>query len=366
MRSLLPDLRGVVVVAVLLAAAGGISWAAGEDSVVLVSGRTIAGVTVIRDGFDKVEIDRDGDGKADESVEAIEVKDVSYGDAPLAYRQGVVYFKQDRYDEAVKYFVAALKDQKGEEGREIRSWVKAYAAYYAGECRRHLGAVSKAMLVEARRAYEDAAKAEPRGRLAPHAIRGGGLCFMEEGKALAAGGEFAKLVGGDYGDEWVLRGKLLRARLLSRTGKHDDARKLCEEVRVVAEKANRPVLTRSARIARSEVLLAAGEYAQAREIFYEIAREADERDAKTKARAYNAIADCFLGEKKTREALLAYLRVRVLYFEASDELPRALYGAALCFTKLRQPERTRELLAVLEKEHAGSPWTQKAKRELGG
>ena len=360
MRPLLPDLRGVVAVAVLLAAAAGISWAAGQDNVALVSGRTIAGVTVIRDGFDKVEIDRDGDGKADESVEAIDVKDVSYGDAPLPYRQGSVYFKQDRYDEALKYFAAALEDKKA------RPWIKAYAGYYAGECGRRLGMTRKAMLVEARLAYERAAKADPRGRLAPYAVRGIGLCFMEEGKTLAAGGEFAKLVRGDYGDEWILRGKLLNARLLSRTGKHDDAKKLCEEVRTAAEKANRPALTRDARIARSEVLLAAGEYARAREIFYEIAREADERDVKTRARTYNAIADCFLGEKKTREALLAYLRVRVLYFEVSDELPRALYGAALCFTKLRRPERARGLLAVLEKEHAGSPWTQKAKKELGG
>ena len=360
MRPLLPDLRGVVAVAVLLAAAGGVSRAAGQDNVALVSGRTIAGVTVVRDGFDKVEIDRDGDGKADELVDAIEVKDVSYGDAPLAYRQGSVYFKQGRYAEAAKYFVQAVEDEKA------RPWIKAYAGYYAGECRRHLGAAEKAMLVEARLAYEQAVKADPRGRLAPYAVRGIGLCFMEEGKALAAGGEFGKLMRGEYGNEWILGGKLLNARLLSQAGKHEDAKKLCEEVRAAAEKANRPALTREARIARSEVLLAAGEYAKAREIFYEIAREADERDVKTRARAYNAIADCFLGEKKTREALLAYLRVRVVYFEASDELPRALYGAALCFTKLRQPERARELLAVLEKEHAGSPWTQKAKKELGG
>jgi len=247
MRPLLPDLRGVVAVAVLLAAAGGVSWAAGQDNVALVSGRTIAGVTVVRDGFDKVEIDRDGDGKADELVDAIEVKDVSYGDAPLAYRQGSVYFKQDRYAEAVKYFVQAVEDKKA------RPWIKAYAGYYAGECWRRLGAA------DARLAYAGALKADPRGRLAPYAVRGLGLYFMEKGKAQAAGGEFGRLIGGAYGNEWILRGKLLKARLLSRAGKHEDAKRLCEEVRTAAEKANRPALTGSARISRSEVLLAAGE-----------------------------------------------------------------------------------------------------------
>jgi TolA-binding protein len=97
-----------------------------------------------------------------------------------------------------------------------------------------------------------------------------------------------------------------------------------------------------------------------------IAREADERDVDAKARAYNAIGDSLLAKNRTREALLAYLRVRVLYFKAVDEMPHALYGSARSFTILKQSNEAREVVSLMEKEYPNSVWTAKAKKDLGG
>jgi len=352
--------------AVLLLAAARAAHAKGQDTVLLDTGRTVPGVTVLREGYDKVEVDRDGDGKADESFPGEGVVNVTYDDAPMSFRQGSVFIKQERFKEAADYFAKAVEE------KDVRAfWLKQHANYLLGECRRRMGETEKDQLAEARRAYERVGKEVPDGRLVPYAIRGLGLCYMEEGKNEAARGEFAKLVEkGHFGAPWALQGKLLLAQLSSREGKHAEALALCDEVLRAAEAdtaaKKRSDLLGEARLRRAEVLIAAGQHAKAREMFMQIAAETDERNVKIKARAYNAIGDCFLGENRTREALLAYLRVRVLYFEAKDELPRALYGAARCFTALKEPERARELVTLLQKEYPNSLWTVKAQKELGG
>ena len=106
------------------------------------------------------------------------------------------------------------------------------------------------------------------------------------------------------------------------------------------------------------------QYTAAYEIFMKIAEDADERDELTKARAYNGVGDALLGADRTREALLAYLRVRVLYFKAVEEQPRALFGAAKCFTVLRRANEARELVSLLEKEYPKSIWTAMARKDL--
>jgi len=339
--------------------------AAGQDSVLLESGRSVPGVTVLREGYDKVEIDRDGDGKPDETYPAAEVANVTYGDAPMSFRQGSVFFRQDRFREAAEYFEKALNEPG------VRAfWLQQHANYFLGECRRRMGETDKALLLEARRAYAQVIVKVPDGRLVPFALRGLGLCWLEEGQLEEARREFEKLRDEQrFGPRWALRAKILLASVSSREGKHSEAMALCDEaLKALAAEATAKKssdLVREARLAQAEVLTAAGEYAQAREVYTQIASDTDERDIRTRARAYNSIGDCFLREGRTREALLAFLRVRILYFEARDELPRALYGAAVCFSALKEPERARELVQLLQKEYPNSAWAARAQKELG-
>lgn len=350
-----------VVILLLAAAWGRAAVAAGRDTVLLKNRQPAAGLTVLREGYDKVEADRDGDGKADETFPADAVTNVTYHDAPMSFRQGAASFRLGRFKEAAEYFSKALSE------KDVRSfWLQQHANYFIGECRRQLAQKNKKLLAEARQAYERVIETVPDGRLVPFAIRGIGLCRMAEGKLDAARREFEKLSAQDkFGKTWTLRAKLLLAQIHSKAGKHKEAQKLCDEVMKMTRAAHHADLRREATRTRADVLTAAGEYAKAREIFLQIARETDERDVKAKARLYNAIGDCFLGEKRTREALLAYLRVRVLYFKDRDELPRALYGAARCFTILRKSKEADELVTLLMKEHPDSPWTAKAARESG-
>ena len=141
---------------------------------------------------------------------------------------------------------------------------------------------------------------------------------------------------------------------------------MCQEVAAKAKGPELQELATEAVRTRAGVLLAAGKHDEAYKAFLEVAQKAPEGDYQTKAKAYNAIGDALMGKGRTREALLAYLRVRVLYFKSRDELPHALYGAARCFTVLRRANEARELVALLTKDYPKSAWTAKAKKELGG
>ena len=336
--------------------------AAGKDEVVLKTGRGVPGLTVLSETYESVEVDRDGDGKADEPFPAEKVANVKYGDAPVAFRRAEISLKQGRYAEAAEMFQKALGE------KNVRAfWLKQHANYLIGECLRRQGENDAALLPTARKAYERVISEMPKGRLVPQAIRGAGLCLLREGRTDDARSWFEKLKE-DYkfGEAWALRGMLLLAHANSLAGSHDEALVLCKEVLDDSGLPKYEDLRKDALLTRAALLIAAGKYKEGHEAFTKIARTAAERDVETKAQAYNGIGDGLLGVNRVKEALLAYLRVRVLYFKAQEELPHALYGAARCFTVLRKANEARELVTRLQKEYPKSAWTAKAKKELGG
>jgi len=334
----------------------------GGDAVVLKDGRRMTRVSVLSDGYKTVEVDRDGDGEADEHFPASDIAEISYGDAPGSFLLGAAAFNAHQFAKAITHLERSLKEEKVR-----RFWLEQQANYMIGESRRNLAEGDRSLLPKARAAFRRVVVETPEGRMAPAAIRGIGLCYLEEGDAEGARREFEKLADGDeYGEEWACRGKLLLARLKGRQGKHKEAMALCKEVLDRCRAAKRTDLYTEARFARAELLVESGKYEEAHEAFRDIAKDAREKDFKTQARTYNGIGDALLGAKRTREALLAYLRVRVLYFQNRKELPRALFGAARCFTLLRKADEARELVGILRKEYPASIWTVRAVKNLGG
>ena len=334
----------------------------GKDTIALKDGRRISRVTVLSDGYKTVEIDRDADGQADETFKASEVTEISYGDAPKSFLLGVSSFNMAQYAKAVEQLERALTEE------DVRAfWLQQQANYMIGESRRRMAEGDAAELAKAREAFGRVAIRTPEGRMAPAAIRGTGLCHLEEGNTDDARFEFEKLADSEeYGEEWTLRGKLLLARVKSAEGKHEEAMTLCRQAIDGCQTKERKDLLLEAKFSHGELLVAMKRYDEAFKAFGQIAAEAHETDFSTRARAGNGIGDALLGADRTREALLAYLRVRVLYFQNREELPHALYGAARCFTLLRKANEARELVALLKKQYPKSVWTARAAKELGG
>ena len=351
---------GGVAAACAVALGAGVALA-GNDMVVLKSRQSLPRVAVLRDGCDVIEIDENDDGKKDRDIPTADVDSITFGDAPVSFRQGDVFLRQGRYEDAIESLEKSLQD------KEVRAfWIQPHANYLIAECRRRLAANDPSAYPTARETYAVALAKAPNGRLAPAAVRGTGLCFLGEGRPAEARAEFEKLTAEKFGAAWALRGRALKTRALAAEDKMADALALCDDL----AKTSPADLGRDAAdevlVARTEVLVKAKKFTEARALYQKMADEAGPRDAAAKGQSYNGIGDCYLAEGKTREALLAYLRVHVLYFKADDEWARALYGAARCFIVLKEPARAKELVTVLEKEHPNSPWTEKAKKELGG
>ena len=353
-----------IVCVFLMAVWGGLAHGeeAGKDTVVLKGGRRISSVTVLSDGYKVVEIDRDADGAVDETFQTSDVAEIAYGDTPKSFLLGMSSFNMNQFPKAVEQLERSLEE------KEVRAfWIQQHANYVIGESRRRMAEGDTTELARAREAYRRVVIKVPEGRMAPAAIRGLGLCWLEEGNTDDARLEFEKLAERDeYGEEWMLHGKLLLARMKSAAGKHEEAMRLCKEVTDKCLTDGRNVLLLEAKFVRAELLVATKRYDEAFNAFGQIAEAAHETDFKTRARACNGIGDALLGANRAQEALLAYLRVRVLYFQNRDELPHALYGAARCFTLLRKANEARELVDLLQKEYPRSVWTKRAAKELGG
>ena len=335
---------------------------AGSDKVVLTSGRQMISVTILKDSYTGVAIDRNDDGKPEETFKPDDVADVSYGDAPIDFRTGLLDFRTGRYAEAVP------KMEKSLQAKNVRPfWLQQHANYILAECLRRTSLNDKKALARAQQAYERIVKNVPDGRLVPEAIQGVGNCLMDLGQPDAARAHFAKLAEGDkYGLTWTTRGNLHLARVDGAKGKHQDAIEKAREALDKARAEGRKDLVLEGEFVVASILVAANQPKEGLDIFTRIARESHPRDVNSKAKAYNGIGDALIGANRTQEALLAYLRTRVLYFKSEAELPRALYGAARCFTALKRPDEARELIAVLEADYPRSPWTAKAKKDLGG
>ena len=348
------------VLALLAALTAAPSFAASQDRLYLRGGRTRSDVAVLVDGYKGVEVDTNGDGKADETIPSDRIDRIEFGDAPMDYRRGQVAFSQGRYELALKHFLEAAKDK-----RPRVSWFRQHVNYDIGECLRRLARDDPKRLPEAVKALQRVVDKARGGRMAPPAVYGLGECFLAQGKLDEARRAFEKIESGSYGDLWEMRGKMGLARVLGREGKYADAGELCHNVAASAESADRKDLLRQATLLQGRMELLAGKTKQALDIFLRVAREAEERDVETKAVAYNAIGDALLKSNRPKEALLAYLRVRILYFKAVDALPQALYGATRCFTVLKRGNEARDLVKTLEKKFPKSIWTARAKKALG-
>jgi tetratricopeptide (TPR) repeat protein len=331
-----------------------------KDTVLLRGRATVQGV-VLRDGWDAVAVDTSGDGKADKKLPALDVASITYGDTPDIYRQAMFLYKGRRYAEAL-----ALFEKAAEDASPRAFWFKPATAYHLAECRRRISLEDKDALTALAKSFDAIAKQHAQSRMAPAALYSLGRCHLALGNMPSADAAFSKLLEqGKYARPWPLLAKLGRARFLSAGKKFNDAIALCREVVEDAPTLLNNEDATEAFVTLSYVLTSAGQYDEARRIHMDMARQADEKDVRTRARAYNAIGDICLAENKTDDALLAYLRVRVLFFQDREQLPRALFGAAHCFTVLKKPAQARSIVALLKKDHPKNPWTLKAVRELG-
>lgn len=116
----------------------------------------------------------------------------------------------------------------------------------------------------------------------------------------------------------------------------------------------------AARLGKAAALTAAKKSEAAILIIEDVLKTANPEDAALMARAYNALGNAYRQSGNTKEALLAFLHVDVLYPSQPDTHAEALANLMELWQEVHKTERANAARQILEKDYKDSPWTRKA------
>ncbi len=114
----------------------------------------------------------------------------------------------------------------------------------------------------------------------------------------------------------------------------------------------------SAKLGRAAALAGAGKTDEAVQLVGQIIEKANPENYELQASAYNVLGQCHQAAGKTKEALLAYLHVDLLYARVGPAHAEALANLAKLWTQLEKPERADQARSRLKEKYPESKWAQ--------
>jgi len=100
-------------------------------------------------------------------------------------------------------------------------------------------------------------------------------------------------------------------------------------------------------------------YQQATDVLTGILDEAADEDTKTLAETCIRLGDCYQAGGRTKEAILAYLRVDILFPKEKKQHAESLYYLSRLFAQDGKPDKASDAAARLQDHYPRSPWTQR-------
>lgn len=153
------------------------------------------------------------------------------------------------------------------------------------------------------------------------------------------------------------------ARLMQAENKLDEA--LAAYEAVVAQSADGGAdasQRQEALLGKSRVLISQKKFDEAQKLLQDVIKEADAEDAKVQAEASVRLGDCYRELGQDKDALLAYLRVEVLFSSEKALEAEALFHLTRLFEKVGQKGRAAEVRDKLEgDEFKNSEWARQLK-----
>ncbi|HTN02246.1 MAG TPA: tetratricopeptide repeat protein [Planctomycetaceae bacterium] len=161
--------------------------------------------------------------------------------------------------------------------------------------------------------------------------------------------------------EFKLAATISTARILSAEGKPDEAVKLYDEVITTAgsdpaEQARKY----EAMVGRARGLAAQSNFAEALTSLEEVTNKGPADDSALQAEAYVLEGACLQGLNRTKEAILAYLHVDVLFAKESAMHAESLYQLSRLWRLVQHDDRALDAQAKLVASYPNSEWAKKA------
>ncbi len=112
------------------------------------------------------------------------------------------------------------------------------------------------------------------------------------------------------------------------------------------------------RIGKAVSLNATGKLDEAMKLVQEVIEKADQSNIEVNARAFNALGDCYRKKGASKDALLEYLKVDLLFSSVPDAHAEALYNLSQLWNEVQHPERARAAADTLKTRYATSRWNK--------
>lgn len=348
--------RGILAVTVGLAGVLVLAQQAtvAADEIHMRDGQVTAQVEVVEETCKEVVFQYEAARGVKSRVSAAEVLRVEYSNQPSSMRKGIAAKNAMRFAEAIGYFKTAMRATN-------RQWVKQYSLNYLAESM--FGSGDAAGAVDT---WKTLLREFPETRFLGEARLGIAAALLSTGDKAGAVKAFADarqaVESKSLGKYWQLRVRLAEVAVdvvakewQAAKGKYDN----------LVRDSNRDGfddVVAQAQVGASRARVELGDIDGASQDLRDLV-ESDSASDALLAAAYTLLGRCYGKSERQQDALMAYLRVVVLFPHVTSEAPRAFYEAAAVLTAMggeQNTGRARQLTRELKERFPQSEWAQKA------
>jgi tetratricopeptide (TPR) repeat protein len=281
-----------------------------------------------------------------------EIRSVLFDDEPPELTQARLNAKNGGYATAVERL------QQIDLSRVERDVVREDVEFYLAFCAAKQALGGEGEIVDAGRRLNEFVRRHPQNFHYLEAVEVMGDLLMASDKSVAAQKQYAELAKAPWPD-YKLRAGVLLGRTLQAQGKHSEAIQQFDTVLAApdAREAARDQQL-SATLAKAVSLAETEHLDEAVRLIEQMIQDADPEQKDLQARAYNALGDCYQRAGRTKDALLAYLHVDVLYSTVPDAHAEALSHLIPLWESVGQEARAREARQLLNERYSGSRWAE--------
>ena len=242
-----------------------------------------------------------------------------------------------------------------------RDFVKQDIEFYAAYCAAKLALSGDGEIGDAGRQLNTFVRTYPKNFHYLAAVELMGDLLMEGSRYENAEKQYAELAKAPWAD-YKMRAAIAVGRSLQAQGKHAEAiRQFDTALAMPDEGADAKNQKLAATLAKAVSKAETGAVQEAVGTIEKVIQDTDAQQRELHARAYNSLGNCYEKAGQTKDALLAYLHVDVLYNTVPKAHAEALAHLVPLWQAVGQQERSRQARELLQSQYPGSRWAKQLK-----
>jgi tetratricopeptide (TPR) repeat protein len=284
-----------------------------------------------------------------------EIKSIQFDGEPTELSQARLNASNGAYENALGSLA------KIDLGEVKRDYVKQDVEFYKGWCAAKLALAGQGEITDAGRLLNAFVQANPNNFHYLASREAMGDLLMAGGAFAKAEVQYAELAKAPWPD-YQMRAAVAVGRSLQAQDKHAEAiRQFDAALAMPGDDAAARNERLSATLGKAVSLAETGGLDEAVGLIEKVIHDADPQQKELHARAYNSLGACYEKAGKTKEALLAFLHVDVLYNTVPEAHAEALAHLTTLWKAIGQEERARESRQLLSERYGGSRWAKQTK-----